>query len=800
MNGALTVDGGGTVDAAARFFIGNTSGTIATGTTIVTLAGTTVTTAPTTLSSDGIVNVDAGSVLMANGSGITAAGTSDIVVGAGAGSTGALNVTGAGALVDSSGFRVAIGAFGDGAATVSQGGTLKAATAFTDDDALGIGAGAGATGSLDVTDSGSSVTALGQLDVGEAGSGALVIQNAATVTTGGNTAVDPSQGFDIAEATGGSGQATISGTDSLLTNAGRFVVGDLGSGSLEIQNGGTVITTPGTVAGLAGADIAASPGTDGSSATVTGVSSTWSIGGTLIVGDAAAGALDVSAGGSVTATALVLGNSAGGTGNLSLSGTGSNVTLATQLTVGNAGIADIAIANGATLAGTDGDIGLGTGSSGVVDIEGAGSRLDLSDNLNIGDAGTGVLIMGANTTLSVGNNLNLGVFGVLDQFGGVIDPLNFTNHGTVIGSGGSATFGTLTNLGAYIAQGPYTLTAEVITGTGTLAVADNGRFLLDSGTVASTQSLQFTNSTSFAVLTVGSISGFAATIGSFNAASEILLQGASIAATTFDSGDDVLSLFSDLGKATLIGTLNVSPGLTGPSLAELETANAQGGLGAVVPCFAAGTRIATERGPVAVEALRVGDRVRLAPDGPDMSGADMSGADMSGPDGPGGLAVVWIGRRVVDCRHHPKPRAVWPVRVRAGAFGAGCPGRDVYLSPDHAVYAEGVLIPVKYLIDGVSVAQVAVDQVDYFHVELERHAVLLAEGLAAESYLDTGDRSSFSNGGGAVRLHADFAALRWEAQGCAPLVVVGQEVERVKEGLARSGAARGVARAAGTTR
>ena len=379
-------------------------------------------------------------------------------------STGALNVSGAGALVNSGGFRLAIGAFGQGAVTVSQGGTLEAASAFSGDDALGIGEAAGGTGSLEVTDDGSSVITLGQLDVGEAGSGALVIQNAATVTTGGNSAVDPSQGFDIAEATGGSGQAAVSGPDSLLTNTGRFVVGDLGSGSLEIQNGGTVITTPGTVTGLAGADIAAQAGSNGSNVTVTGPASTWSIGGTLIVGDVAAGALDVSAGGSVSATALTLGNSATGVGNLALSGTTSNVTLASQLTVGGSGIADISIANGATLSGTDGDIGLSSGSSGVIDIEGANSRLDLSDNLNIGDAGTGVLIMGVGTTLSVENNLNIGAAGALDQFGGVIDPATGTipAGGSLGGTGGTDTFTNfLLNDGVFFASGglPETLNA-----------------------------------------------------------------------------------------------------------------------------------------------------------------------------------------------------------------------------------------------------------------------------------------------------------------------------------------------------
>lgn len=76
--------------------------------------------------------------------------------------------------------------------------------------------------------------------------------------------------------------------------------------------------------------------------------------------------------------------------------------------------------------------------------------------------------------------------------------------------------------------------------------------------------------------------------------------------------------------------------------------------------------------------------------------------------------------------------------------------------------------------------------VTYFHVELARHAVLLAEGLPAESYLDTGDRSDFGNGGGAMTLHPDFASLQREAGACAPLVITGPVLEAVRDRLAAS--------------
>jgi ELWxxDGT repeat protein len=180
----------------------------------------------------------------------------------------------------------------------------------------------------------------------------------------------------------------------------------------------------------------------------------------------------------------------------------------------------------------------------------------------------------------------------------------------------------------------------------------------------------------------------------------------------------------------------------------------------LVACFAAGTRIATGRGEVAVEALRAGDTVLT----------------LSGE----ARAVRWIGHRRVDCRRHPRPEAVWPVRVRAHAFAPGRPRRDVLLSPDHAVFVAGSLIPVRYLVNGASVVQEACENISYWHVELAGHDVLLAEGLPAESYLDTGNRSAFANGDAADMLHPDFALRVWATQACAPLIVGGTQLAAVK--------------------
>jgi hypothetical protein len=98
-----------------------------------------------------------------------------------------------------------------------------------------------------------------------------------------------------------------------------------------------------------------------------------------------------------------------------------------------------------------------------------------------------------------------------------------------------------------------------------------------------------------------------------------------------------------------------------------------------------------------------------------------------------------------------------------------------------------VLVPVKLLINGTSIAQVKQNRATYYHVELPRHAVILAEGLTVESYLDTGDRADFHHGDATIRLFPDFAArlapesaLLWETRGAAKLVMTGDELEAAK--------------------
>src|SRR6185437_10578848 len=147
--------------------------------------------------------------------------------------------------------------------------------------------------------------------------------------------------------------------------------------------------------------------------------------------------------------------------------------------------------------------------------------------------------------------------------------------------------------------------------------------------------------------------------------------------------------------------------------------------------------------------------------------------------------VRWVGRRRINCQVHPTQSLVWPVRSRANAFGPSVPERDLLLSPQHAIYDEGVFIPTQYLINGSTIVVEKTAEVEYYHVELVEHGVLIAEGLPAESYLDTGNRNYFGDGGGPIFLHPDFSSLAWDARSYADLKVVGPEVDRVRAKLAR---------------
>ena len=131
-----------------------------------------------------------------------------------------------------------------------------------------------------------------------------------------------------------------------------------------------------------------------------------------------------------------------------------------------------------------------------------------------------------------------------------------------------------------------------------------------------------------------------------------------------------------------------------------------------------------------------------------------------------------------------------PIRIAPHAFGENRPHRALLLSPDHAVFVEDVLIPIKHLINGTTVTQIDIATVTYYHIELPRHDAVQAEGLPAETYLETGGRFAFENGGGAMQLHPGFApdearvGMVLRNFSYAPLIGTDGQLDRVRARLA----------------
>jgi hypothetical protein len=181
-----------------------------------------------------------------------------------------------------------------------------------------------------------------------------------------------------------------------------------------------------------------------------------------------------------------------------------------------------------------------------------------------------------------------------------------------------------------------------------------------------------------------------------------------------------------------------------------------------IACYLAGTLVTTPGGEAAVETLRVGDRLVTA----------------AGP----ARAIKWIGWRRYSGRFVARDPGVLPICIRAGSLAEGVPRRDLFVSPEHAMFVDGVLIPARLLVNGTSIAQVGAGAgVTYFHLELESHDVILAEGAASETFVDDGSRGVFHNAREFRALYPD--AAHGPARYCAPRVEEGAVLAAIRARL-----------------
>ncbi len=602
----------------------------------------------------------------------------------------------------------------------------------------------------------------GVLIIGDSGDGSVDISDtpaffSATAILGqnagstGNLSLSNSiwGGSDLTVGQSGTGNATIeAGSTVALLNV---VVGAVdGSDSIDISGGSQF-----------GSDFAILGEAAAATGDVTLNDSTWN-GATLTVGLDGTGNATIDAGSTVSFADLIIGqNGPEGTGSIDVSGSSTLMT-ATAILGEAAGATGSVTLNESTWFGTS--LTVGQGGTGNATIE-TGSTLQFSDIVigpdgeldATGAAGSPGTVIATTFTLE---------FGTLDVTGGG-EVLVGASSGTVGAVSVDGTSSPLVGLG--------TLHGNVVLGNqGTVEATQPipGALLIDgnihgTGTIEPLMTLEVQGGIDAGVdiafsASIGAQVGdlvldvAAANLGTivgFGAGNTIDVQGSRFTDAVFTQG-----ISGAAGRLTLSGTgfTPLSLAVAGKYSVDSFVATPGASDTVVTLCFAAGTRIATPRGEVLVEQLAVGDEVLTL----------------------GGAArpIMWIGTgRVLATRG--RRNAATPVIVRRGALADNVPHRDLRVTKGHSLFLNGVLIPVEHLINHRTIVwDDRAQQVAIYHVELETHDVLMADGAPAESYRDDGNRWLFRNANSAWHLPPQ--------EPCVPVLTGGPIVDSVWQRLA----------------
>jgi hypothetical protein len=283
---------------------------------------------------------------------------------------------------------------------------------------------------------------------------------------------------------------------------------------------------------------------------------------------------------------------------------------------------------------------------------------------------------------------------------------SITNAGTLTLSSGSLyDGGGLTNNGVIVDSG--SMTVADLLGSGVVTIAAGGALEV-MGSVASTETIVFAGD--MAYLHLDSPTEAAGGVSGFGHGNEIDLKGIDPGSVSYAAG----TLSFPGGSFPLESTGAVPIAVTSPDGAALGTL-----------CFCIDTLITTPAGLMRVQDLEVGDLVTT----------------LGGRVRP----IVWIGvgRVLATCGQRS---AATPVIVRKHALAPGVPFHDLRVTKGHSLLIDGVLIPAEFLVNHRSIIwDDRAAEVDLYHIELETHDILIANGVPAESYRDDGNRWLFQN-------------------------------------------------------
>ncbi len=523
---------------------------------------------------------------------------------------------------------------------------------------------------------------------------------------------------------GGTAQSTmLAGTEIVL---GTEASGGVASGGVQTVSSGGVVS--GDTVSSGGAQTVLGGGIVRGGSVMSGASETVSSGG-VASGVTVVGSQTVLAGGSASGTVVSANFFA--TGELVSGGvvTGTQLQGGDVLVEGAGAVSGSAV--GTVVTGTEGIVyvyggGVTTGtvlsgSYGEESVYGSGSALGTTVNSGntqylYGGFTSGTVLVGGSQSITSGVALN----DVVSSRGTVTDnaTLAFTEA-----AGSSTTFsGTLSGSGSLVQSGPGTLKlAGTVSGfTGGYLLSGGTLELTNPGNLTSSSTVQFASGSTATLQVDGAITT-PAVISGLNAGDIIDLAGLSFVSSggISVSGNSVTVSEGGASETLTIAGASFFPGFT-------DMADASGGTDLTIACYCTGTLIATPQGERPVESLAIGDTLVTA----------------SGAHRP----IRWIGRRSYAGRFLAANPAVQPIRFRAGSLGGGLPHRDLLVSPEHAMFIDGVLVPARCLVNGVTIKQERdCKRVDYFHVELAAHDVIFAEGAPSETFVDDDSRGVFHN-------------------------------------------------------
>ncbi len=558
----------------------------------------------------------------------------------------------------------------------------------------------------------------------------IYLSAAGSVTNAASASIS---GFDGIQITGGIGTVVNSG--SIIGTPSTTSIGvDLRSGgSVTNQSGGTISGYTGVALNSGGSV------TNAASALITGVYAGVAISGTT---------------GTVVNLGSIADTAIGGIGiNL---GSGGAITNAASASItGMALGVDLSAGGTLTNAGTI----VGNGGTAVVFGGTASNLLVLNPGYELSGIVIGGTSAGAINTLDLASAASAGTLSGLGNefvyFSQVTIASGAKWHlatGNTLVSGSTLTelsgstltvAGTFTNDGV-ITLDPSTLTVANMTGTGSVTI-NSGSTLVAQTALAASNSIAFGGTGAY--LHLDKPGSVAATVTNFALGETIDLKGVTPSTVTFNSG-----------------TLSFTGGEFPLSLAAPGTivATTSGdGTAVTALCFGVNTMIATPSGERPVQELTVGELV-------------LTHRGTACP-------IVWIGTgRLLAARG--RRSAATPVIVRRHALANNVPNRDLCLTKGHALYFDDALIPVEELVNHRSILwDDHAQQVELYHIELDTHEVLIANGAPAESYRDDGNRWLFQNANPGWHLPPQAP--------CAPLLSEGPVVDAVWQRLLERAAA-----------